>query len=922
VFLKKIEMLGFKSFAERSRIDFKDGVAALLGPNGCGKSNVVDAVKWVLGEQGSKALRAEKMEDVIFNGTENRKALNVAEVALTLANDNGLLDLDVPEVEIKRRLYRNGDSEYYINSAPVRLRDLKELFYDTGVGKSAYSIMEQGKIDQILSNKPEERRFIFEEAAGITKYKIKGQEATRKLEKTDENIRQVEGILGEVKRSYDSLKKQSDKTIQYRRLKTQAFELEKNIQILKLGSFESKLEATKEKLEKETEIRAGLQAEIDTLNKSLEENLDQVNSMEGDLIEAQKKLYGLDIQRNNLQSQIKILGERQDHLDEQIEASSGKLRRTEEKIIGLDKEIQGKFEEKESLEKQISDAQKNILEFEASIKQAQERVEHNRQTIQNNEERITALEERSAEIQLELRQLTEDIVKELDQKLGESGFSASQQEELAGQIKTLISEVVIALEGKKGLLQDRISSGSTAGLDDITQALQGIIDKARGITAKFEQYKMNTPNFLGEFLSPEGILTKKRNLEEELENATKESHEKREQNQRLREENENLQNRIEEYRANLEELRIGKARLDSQLGSLGLTVERLSGEKAEEEVRKQEIIRDREANEKKKGEIQEDIQKLSQKSEEVDQEEQGLKTALSKLEEGITAKNKDLLGKERDVKDKIEKLTTIQSKVEKLKMESAQTHTEIKNLFDNFRDKHSVDLKDYREEIAAITKTTADLRTELTETKDEIRSLGSVNLMAPEEFAEVEERYTFLTGQLADLEKAKEDLIRVTGEIQKESTQLFAASFKEIKKHFHDLFRRLFGGGRAELRLADPDNVLESGIEMFCQPPGKKLENIALLSGGERSLTAVALLFATYLVKPSPFCILDEIDAALDEANVGRFVSMLMEFGQKSQFIVITHNKRTVAGAASLIGVTMEESGVSKIISMTLQQGQ
>jgi chromosome segregation protein len=549
-------------------------------------------------------------------------------------------------------------------------------------------------------------------------------------------------------------------------------------------------------------------------------------------------------------------------------------------------------------------------------------VENNRQTIQSNEERIITLEERLAEIQQELRQLTEDIVQELDKKLGESGFSATQQEELAGRIKTLISEVVIALEGKKDLLLDRASSGSSVGVEDIAQALEGIIDKARGITAKFEQYKMNTPNFLGEFLSPEGILTQKHNLEDELENASKEIHLKREENQKLREENENLQNRIEEYRANLEELRIGKARLDSQLGSLGLTVERLSGEKAEEEVRKQEIIRDREANEKKKSEIQEDVKKLTQESIAVDEAEKALKADLNQLEEGITAKNKDLLGKERDVKDKLERLNSVQSKVEKLQMESAQIHTEIKNLFDNFRDKHSVDLKDYRDEIAEITKTTSDLRNELTETKDSIRSLGSVNLMAPEEFSEVEERYDFLTGQLGDLQKAKDDLIRVTAEIQKESTQLFDASFKEIKKNFHDLFRRLFGGGRAELRLADPENVLESGIEMFCQPPGKKLENIALLSGGERSLTAVALLFATYLVKPSPFCILDEIDAALDEANVGRFVSMLMEFGQKSQFIVITHNKRTVAGAASLIGVTMEESGVSKVISMTLQQAK
>ncbi|HPS44007.1 MAG TPA: AAA family ATPase, partial [Treponemataceae bacterium] len=234
MFLKNLEIFGFKSFADRTRIEFADGITALLGPNGCGKSNVVDAVKWVLGEQASKAMRADKMEDVIFNGTESRKALNVAEVTLTIANENGLLNLDMSEIAIKRRLYRSGESEYYINNAPVKLKDIRELFWDTGVGKAAYSVMEQGKIDQILSSKPEERRYIFEEAAGITRFKVRGAEAERKLEKTEENMRQIEGILGEVKRSYDTLKIQADKTTKYRSLRDSIFENELDIQLLRL----------------------------------------------------------------------------------------------------------------------------------------------------------------------------------------------------------------------------------------------------------------------------------------------------------------------------------------------------------------------------------------------------------------------------------------------------------------------------------------------------------------------------------------------------------------------------------------------------------------------------------------------------------------------------------------------------------------
>jgi chromosome segregation protein len=269
LFLKHLDIFGFKSFADRTQVEFAEGITALLGPNGCGKSNVVDAVKWVLGEQASRSLRAEKMEDVIFNGTEDRKPLNVAEVSLTIANEAGLLPLDMPEIEIKRRLYRSGESEYYINAQPVRLREVRELFWDTGVGKGAYSVMEQGKIDQVLSSKPEERRYLFEEAAGITRYKLRGAEAERNLAKTEENMRQVEGVLGEVKRSYDSLKVQSEKTIKYRVLREEIFNLELDIQLLRLKQFKYERDGRKETLTKRSAERDGIRADMEAAKKSL-----------------------------------------------------------------------------------------------------------------------------------------------------------------------------------------------------------------------------------------------------------------------------------------------------------------------------------------------------------------------------------------------------------------------------------------------------------------------------------------------------------------------------------------------------------------------------------------------------------------------------------------------------------------------------
>ncbi|MDC7127378.1 MAG: AAA family ATPase, partial [Spirochaetales bacterium] len=319
MFLKSIEIFGFKSFADRTVVEFSEGISALLGPNGCGKSNVVDSIKWVLGEQSSKTLRAEKMEDIIFNGTETRKALNVAEVNLIISNDQGILELDMPEISVKRRLYRSGESEYYINGAQVKLKELRELFFDTGIGKSAYSIMEQGKIDQILSNKPEERRYLFEEAAGITRFKMRGAEAERKLNKTEENMRQVESILSEVKRSHDSLKSQADKTIKYRDLKNQIFEAELDLQLLRLREVMDNTHSAENNLKEKEENKNSLTEEIDEINESLEENLDLVNTMESDLIETQKKLYGIDLEKNGKENQSKMLGERRVEISRQAE---------------------------------------------------------------------------------------------------------------------------------------------------------------------------------------------------------------------------------------------------------------------------------------------------------------------------------------------------------------------------------------------------------------------------------------------------------------------------------------------------------------------------------------------------------------------------------------------------------------------------
>ena len=360
--LKSIDILGFKSFADKTQFEFSEGITALLGPNGCGKSNVVDAVRWVLGEQSTKNLRADKMEDIIFNGTESRKALNVAEVTITLANHDQNLPLELGsllEISVKRRLFRSGDSEYFINNTRVRLKELRELFFDTGIGKSAYSIMEQGKIDQILSSRPEERRYIFEEAAGITKFRIKGLEAERKLIKTEENMRHVKSILSEVKRSYDTLKRQSEKTKEFRNVKENIFQLELKIQLLRLKSFMEQKSELENKLSGLSDRRENLKSKINDINDSLEENIDRVNSMESRLIENQKDLYRSEMERSNKESQIKILKERSGDLNRKISHEEERERIVNGKIRNIQDELTKKKSVILELSGRIEEVEKN-----------------------------------------------------------------------------------------------------------------------------------------------------------------------------------------------------------------------------------------------------------------------------------------------------------------------------------------------------------------------------------------------------------------------------------------------------------------------------------------------------------------------------------------------------------------------------------
>lgn len=926
MYLKSLEIFGFKSFADRVRIEFSQGISALLGPNGCGKSNIVDAIKWVVGEQSAKSLRAESMEDIIFNGTENRRPLSVAEVAITISNDGGALPLDVPEIEVKRRLYRSGENEYFINGKQSKLKEVRELFWDTGIGKSAYSVMEQGRIDQVLSSKPEDRRYLFEEAAGITKHKVRAREAELKLAKTEENMRQIEGIVREVKHSYESLKVQAEKTVQYRQLKDKIFETELDLYLVRLRQYVRERDRSSAAFDQKKKEREALVQRIDNMSASMSEGLDLVNELEARLVEMQKLLYGLAVEKNGKEKQKTLLAERCRELKTKIEQLQGRDRAIAAKIESLQDEEGEKEAEYAGYRARIREVEANIHTFDENISAAALSVKANEGTIRQNAEESKEIGQKTAQLRQELDTITERIAQLVDERLRQSETQIEQRQKLEAQIRQGITEIALSVASRADRLQDYARIATTLSSQERAQEIERLSADLRELSSKskwlekdFQQYIAIAPSFLNELVAPEGVMTQKRRIDAAISAHVERLREIDTENQALSARNGDLAKKIETYRRTLEEARMEKTKIQAQMEAAQEALSVLRREIAGQESYRREIANELAGEQRRLDELDEELGTLEEELAEIEQKGRRLSEDMTELENSISQRTADLAEKRKESSELEQKLQAMQQELEDLHMAMAQSETEIRNLKDTFTELYSRDLSAYETRMYEIRRPIAEIREELASLKSSLSSLGSVNLMAPEEFEEVRQRYEFLTGQYEDMVKARTDLVRITDEIRTESAQLFVDTYNRIKKNFHNMFRRLFGGGRAELRLLDADHVLESGIEIYAQPPGKKLENISLLSGGERTLTAIALLFATYMVKPSPFCFLDEIDAALDEGNIIQLVNLLREFGTASQFIVITHNKKTVACADTLLGVTMEESGITKTIAIRVQ---
>ncbi len=925
MFLKSLDIFGFKSFADRTHIDFADGITALLGPNGCGKSNVVDAMKWVLAENKSKNLRAATMEGVIFNGTETRPPLNLAEVTLTILNENSLLPRPDSEIAIKRRLFRSGESQYFINNEQVGPTEIRKLFMDTGVGKAAYSVMEQGKIDQILSSKPEDRRYLFEEAAGISRSKAECAEAERELEKTRANLTQIEVALAEIKRSYDTLKVQSEKTKKYRKVKEEVFDLQLDIQLLKLKGFvetKSRNENTIKEVEKK---RGDIRAEIDAINSALTENTDKIKSLQDQVAQGTQELIKIQGEKTGKLELQKQFNAREREINEKIGQIESHKKAVQERIDSLNEEIDEAESSIHEKEKSLADIKANIASFGENITNASKRISDNDSMANEKQELIEDLDLARANLQKELTAITEDIVTELDAKLKSAGYSQGAASAAKQELDDSLEKLKIFVQGRKNIFDDALKTGATSDGNKIAQdsaaAFGDALSMLQNLQNALDAYIKSTPAFISEFLSPEGIITKKRSVDQKIQDNLNQVGELNKRIDELKKENEALAEKISEYKETLASLQVNEAKMAEQITSAKnqMTMIRRSLTTEENNLRQNE--EELYAEQKRKEDLSEQIESVAEELAEI--EARGQKTAdqLKKLDEEIKDYNNKVSGKTSDLNKKQEMLNKYQNQYEQLSNSMIQTETEIRNVKQNFLDQYSRDLMEYEERMYTITAQPLDLKEKLSKKKGELEDLGhGINLMAPEEFVEVKERYERQQTNYDDTLKSLKDLERVAEEIKSKSSELFLETYNKIKRNFHNMFRRLFGGGRAELRLENPENVLATGIDILAQPPGKKLESIALLSGGEKTMTAIALLFATYQVRPSPFCLLDEIDAALDDKNVGSFVTALTAFANVSQYIVITHNKKTVMGASTMLGVTMEESGVSKIIALRLDE--
>ncbi|AOM83216.1 Chromosome partition protein smc [Salisediminibacterium beveridgei] len=1181
MYLKRLELTGFKSFAEKLGIDFVPGVTAVVGPNGSGKSNISDAIRWVLGEQSAKNLRGAKMEDVIFSGSDRRKALNMAEISLVLDNEDQHVPVDYSEVVVTRRLYRSGDSEYLLNRQPCRLKDITDLFMDSGLGKEAFSIIGQGRVEEILSSKAEERRMIFEEAAGVLKYKFRKQASEKKLTETEDNLSRVRDIIHELEQQIQPLEEQASIANEYLSMSEELSTIEAGVLVKEIEELHGQWHTLKQDLEQAEDIRRQheidqyrIEQETENVRKELARLDEEIQTWQEDLLKATEELEKSEGQKQLYEERLKHFSERKNQFEAEMKELNRQLHQTNEELQRSIKDKEEQQEQVAALEDRLKDIEVSLFTLSESTEEQLEELksdymewlnrraakENDQKHLNNQAERLRSQIQRKKEevahIQEELNEAIEEVhcltdafesakqktqdclddyrmlhekeqrmlsqlkqeeeqlqkkEKELQQKRSRRDVLKDMEEEYAGffhgvkemlkqrddqfpgivgavaevisfdsSLKTAVDTALgagqqnvitetadhgreaIAYLKKNGkgratfLPLDTVKEKSISAYDlgrvseipgvlgqasahiQVEERLRPVIEHQLGNVlftetlhqaqkaASILKHRFRFVTLEGDVVSPGGamtggsmqqksgqILSRKAELATLIEQVAKEERQIAEKFQRLEQQQKevhNLQEKKENERQKGESRRSEERKSENDLkekkwqrdtlqdkfdaaemsatdyqDELVQTEERISeltsgikeadlkAEQTKVEIDELSVsLSDKQQQEKKLNESRNDLkiqlasakeqlrfileteerlsaelQELEQsketKTEAMEEQERSLKNGTTanvtetletwkrkkdEATETIQKLRKQRLEKESDLDSKDGELKGINQQLQYTRRMEQELEVKSNRLDVNLDTKLNY-LQEQYEISFELAKERYTLTLDLSKAKEKVKllrlsidELGHVNTGAIEEFERVKERHGFLFEQKEDLENAKQTLHSVIHEMDTEMTRRFSETFYQIQHCFQDVFQQLFGGGRASLELTNPDDLLTTGVDIVAQPPGKKLQHLALLSGGERALTAIALLFSILQVRPVPFCVLDEVEAALDEANVVRFANYLKDFSQDTQFIVVTHRKGTMEEADVLYGVTMEESGVSSLVSVKLEESE
>ena len=1182
MYLKRLELQGFKSFADKTVLELMPGITTVIGPNGSGKSNISDAIRWVLGEQSMKSLRGTKSLDIIFAGTQNRKSLGFAEASLVFDNSDGTLPIEYTEVTVTRKIYRSGETGYFINKVPCRLKDVLELFMDTGIGKDGYSIIGQGKIDEILSNKSEDRRHIFEEAAGIVKYRTRKEESEKKLEHTKLNLLRINDILSEIEGNLEPLQMQADKAKKYLNLREELKSIEIGLFVYNIEKYKKDLEELvqaievmqnqaneeDEKLEKIKALKEELKTSIDSITEEIE-NMSNIG------FESQKQIEQLNSNINVAKTRIANNNENSQRYSKEIEEQNNHIKELNEEIEQKEAKKDNLKQNKEKFEKELNEKQSELDKLTEKLSSKELEIEGYKQTVEQNTDKKYELqseinaqninyqncEKRQAQIKQEMqatiseldstRLNKEDITKqfnEIENKKNKAQKSlddvAKQRQEANQKIKSFESNINILssdmrvkesrlkflietekekegyIKSVKSLLQDcenvkelgkgmhgvlaniievpdeletaiemclgaslqnivteteedakklvehlrknnlgrasflPISSVKGKKLDKIKGQDKGVIGIASDLVKYNKKYEQIILNLLGrtvivdnmetaiklakqngytfrivttdgDLINPSGAITggsvAKKTVNilgrgKEIEKLEKEINNLKQKIEKLQNDKQNYEESIEgilELSANLEkelqEIDITYATekqkvisIDENIEKLQKRLTRLKEEQSSLEKQKEEAVstkgniqveinkiaeqnqelskiitefaelnkddqkyiddlnfditnlkisvssfdesessiqeiqerinqeleNSKQSIENKKTQIEQikldnenlekSIQETLQKIEEVKANVQNSSSKIEELKQERTLKNEKLSKQENEITDKFKVIEDLKGQLVKLDVKKTKIEEDINGIYNKMWEEYELtpnNVGEYQkpENVQLTQRRVNVLRTE-------IKELGSVNVDSIEEYKNLKDRYDFMSEQRLDLENTMSKLRNVISEMTQIMKEQFKEKFKVINKNFGEVFAELFGGGKAELILEDENNILECGIEINVQPPGKKLQNMMLLSGGEKAFTAIALLFAILKINPAPFCVLDEIEAALDDVNVFRYAEYLKKFTEHTQFLVITHRKGTMEAADTVYGVTMEESGISKLLSMKLNK--